>query len=127
MVIAQSSLEGDTSTQAIALCVIGVLVSILIYGLVAILVKVDDFGLHLTQKNFKKTGLFLINLMPKVMRGLGVVGTIAMFIVGGGIFSHHFHLDIMPIEIIQNLFVGVVVGGICLSLLSAKSLIIIKK
>jgi hypothetical protein len=116
MVIAQSSIKGDLMGQSITLSVIGLIVSLLIYGLVGLLVKIDDFGLFLTQRNWDRTGVFLIELMPKVMRTLSVVGVVAMLIVGGGIFSHHFHFDFIPIEIVQNTIVGLGVGVITLSL-----------
>ncbi len=114
MVIAQSSIKGDVLSQSLTLSVIGLAVSLLIYGLVGILVKIDDLGLYLSLNGWKKFGVFLINLMPKVMRTLSVVGVIAMFIVGGGIFSHHFHFQFIPIEIVQNTVVGVCIGTITL-------------
>lgn len=118
LVIAQSSISGTILSQALVLATIGLSISILIYGLVAMLVKIDDLGLILIKKNFKSTGLFLVRLMPKLMKFLGVVGTIAMFIVGGGIFSHHFHISIIEIEIIQNIIVGIVVGGVSLGFIT---------
>lgn len=118
LVIAQSSISGTILNQALVLATIGLSISILIYGLVAMLVKIDDLGLILVKKNYKVVGLFLIRLMPKMMKFLGVVGTIAMFIVGGGIFSHHFHLNFIEIEIIQNIIVGIVVGGLSLALMT---------
>jgi predicted DNA repair protein MutK len=116
MVIAQSSIKGDVLGQSITLSVIGLGVSLLIYGLVAILVKIDDVGLHLSVNGWERLGLFLIDLMPKVMRTLSVVGVIAMFIVGGGIFTHHFHFSLIPIEIIQNILIGICVGFFTLTL-----------
>ncbi len=110
LVIAQSSISGPIFNQSLVLATIGLSVSILIYGIVALLVKIDDFGLYLVKKKFQKIGLFLIRLMPKIMKGLGLVGTTAMFIVGGGIFSHHFNLHFLEIEIIQNIIVGLIVG-----------------
>ena len=123
MVIAQSSITGDLMGQSITLSVIGIAVSLLIYGLVGFLVKIDDFGLFLTQRNWERTGIFLVELMPKVMRTLSVVGIVAMFIVGGGIFTHHFHFSFIPIEIIQNTIIGIAVGAISLFIFSIPKLI----
>lgn len=123
MVIAQSTLSGDVAKQAISLCIIGLFVSVLIYGLVAILVKIDDMGLLLVKKGSERLGLFLINLMPKFMKTLGVVGTVAMLLVGGEIFSHHFHFNFIPIGMIQNIIVGLIVGLLTCGFFSLKSLI----
>jgi predicted DNA repair protein MutK len=122
MVIAQSSLSGDVSKQALSLCVIGFLVSLLIYGLVACLVKIDDLGLLLVKNGRETIGLFLINLMPKVMKSLGVVGTVAMLLVGGEIISHHFHYQLIPIAFIQYIIVGFIVGLIVLGILNIKNI-----
>jgi predicted DNA repair protein MutK len=85
---------------------------------VAILVKIDDFGLYLTKKNFEKIGTFLINLMPYVMKGLGIIGTIAMFLVAGGIFSHLGHFSFLENQHLQNLILGLIGGSIAFCLLS---------
>ncbi|MFT6070332.1 MAG: putative DNA repair protein MutK [Bacteriovoracaceae bacterium] len=113
IVIAKSSLEGDMLQQVISLIFVGLVASFLIYGLVALIVKVDDFGLYLIKKGFKKIGLSLVRVMPKVMKGLGIVGTTAMFLVGGGIVSHTFHLPYFMPEIVQNLLMGILAGIIC--------------
>jgi predicted DNA repair protein MutK len=123
MVIAQSSLSGGIAKQAVSLCIIGFLVSVLIYGLVAFLVKVDDFGLLMVNRGSDKFGLFLINLMPKVMKSLGVIGTIAMLLVGGEIFSHHFHFSFISIDMLQSIVVGLIVGTLSVGIISLKSLL----
>jgi predicted DNA repair protein MutK len=113
IVIAKSSLQGPLLEQIITLIVVGLSASILIYGLVAFLVKVDDFGLFLIKKNYKKIGLSLVRVMPKMMKSLGIIGTVAMFLVGGGIVNHTFHIPYWMPELIQNLITGVIVGIIC--------------
>ena len=100
--------------QSISLVVIGLAVSIIIYGLVAILVKIDDFGLWLIDKNFKKVGSALVSSMPYVMKGLGGVGTTAMFLVGGGIIIHTFHIPLYMPEMLQSLILGLIAGLVCL-------------
>jgi len=123
LVIAQSTLKGALSSQAVSLCIIGLLVSILIYGLVALLVKIDDFGLWLIKKDIKKLGMSLVKSMPYMMKFLGFVGTIAMLLVGGGIFTHHFHWSFIPIEPLQNIIAGLGVGFIvCLIIPMVKKL-----
>jgi predicted DNA repair protein MutK len=60
------------------------------------------------------------------MKGLGVIGTIAMFLVGGGIITHIFHLPVVTIEFVQNFIIGIVVGSTVVGLLSLKSVFIKK-
>ena len=62
-----------------------------VYGLVALIIKLDDMGLYLyksTNKVNQKIGYVLLNSAPVLMKVLGVVGTAAMFLVGGGIIAH---------------------------------------
>jgi predicted DNA repair protein MutK len=82
--------------QVAVLCVIAILMTVGVYGIVAGIVKLDDAGLHLSQKSGNKfwrkiqraIGKVLLNLSPYLMKGLSIVGTIAMFMVGGGILTH---------------------------------------
>ena len=79
------------STKVMVLSVIAILMTVGVYGFVAMIVKIDDLGLYLTQQasSFKQTiGRGLLAFAPKLMKTLTFVGTIAMFLVGGGIISH---------------------------------------
>ena len=110
--------------QSIMLTAIGIGMTVLVYGLVAGIVKADDFGLYLMKKggNGVKIGQGIIAFMPWVMRALSIIGTIAMFLVGGGIFVHnstwlhHFlqinHWDAGLTSMLSSLVVGVIVGAI---------------
>lgn len=94
IVIALSAVAAKTSdlmTQLGALIAISIIVVVGVYGLVAGIVKIDDLGLKLIERGGgeSRLGQFLLQAAPKVMKGLGIVGTIAMFLVGGGIFSHN--------------------------------------
>lgn len=73
------------------LIAISALVVVGVYGLVAGIVKIDDLGAQLSNRGglIGRFGEWLIDAAPVVMKGLGIVGTIAMFLVGGGIFSHN--------------------------------------
>ncbi len=78
-------------TQTSVLVIISVVMTIGVYGLVAGIVKIDDLGLHLLKKTSnaaKTTGRLLLAAAPKLMKFLSVAGTIAMFLVGGGILVH---------------------------------------
>ncbi len=85
--------------QFAVLTLIAFLATIGVYGIVALIVKLDDAGLWLFQqgqskqnKLIKKIGLLLVNSAPYLMKLLTVVGTIAMFLVGGGILAHSIHI-----------------------------------
>jgi predicted DNA repair protein MutK len=88
--------------QAGALAVVGVLLTIGVYGVVALIVKMDDIGLHLSRgkaKSLRGFGRGLVKAMPWTMEALTVIGTAAMLWVGGGIIVHgleHFHLTPVP-------------------------------
>jgi predicted DNA repair protein MutK len=110
IVIAYESIQGNFTNKLMTLIVVGLAASILIYGMVALLVKVDDLGLYLVKKDYKKSGMLLVNSMPYTMKALGIVGTIAMLLVGGGIISHTFHLQQFIPEILQNLALGFIAG-----------------
>jgi predicted DNA repair protein MutK len=78
-------------TQVMVLVGIGLLMTVGVYGLVAAIVKLDDLGLHLAAKPHAATqavGRILLLAAPKLMKTLAVVGTAAMFLVGGGILLH---------------------------------------
>lgn len=117
IVIAKTSIEGSYIQQAATLVVVGLAASILIYGLVAFLVKIDDLGLYLIRKGKKRIGLALVRSMPYVMKSLGIIGTIAMLLVGGGIVSHTFHFPVVIFEFVQNFILGIVAGLICVGLI----------
>lgn len=112
IVIAKGQVSGTFITQLSTLAIVGLCASLIIYGLVALIVKVDDFGLYLIKKGKRKLGMAFVRSMPKIMKTLGIVGTIAMLLVGGGIFTHTFHLHFLRPEILLNLIVGLIVGGI---------------
>lgn len=79
------------STKVMVLSVIAILMTVGVYGFVAMIVKIDDLGLYLTHQasSFKQSiGRGLLAFAPKLMKTLTIVGTIAMFLVGGGIISH---------------------------------------
>lgn len=79
------------STKVMVLSVIAIIMTVGVYGFVAMIVKIDDLGLYLTEQasSVKQSiGRGLLAFAPKLMKTLTIVGTIAMFLVGGGIISH---------------------------------------
>jgi predicted DNA repair protein MutK len=81
-------------TQGAVLAVVGILITVAVYGVVAIIVKADDTGLALAQIGsplgapLRLIGRSLVRGMPIFLRVLGMVGTAAMIWVGGGILLH---------------------------------------
>ena len=77
--------------RAMVLTTIALAMTIAVYGIVAGIVKLDDLGLRLSKRPrplARGLGGFLMAAAPKLMRALTIIGTIAMFMVGGGILSH---------------------------------------
>jgi uncharacterized protein len=80
--------------RAAALALVGIAITLVVYGTVALIVKMDDVGLRLAEREsgFELTfGHLLLQAMPKLLTFLSVVGTIAMLWVGGGIILHGTH------------------------------------
>ncbi|WP_276320899.1 DUF808 family protein [Enterovibrio baiacu] len=87
--------ESSFLTQVVTLFGIAFLMTIGVYGLVAVIVKIDDAGLYLSQKRAaiaQSVGRGLLVFAPYLMKTLSIVGTVAMFLVGGGILSHGVHV-----------------------------------
>jgi predicted DNA repair protein MutK len=79
------------SSQFMVLAGIGLIMTVGVYGIVAAIVKMDDLGLYLTQRGGAVAtviGRGLLLAAPKLMKALTVIGTIAMFMVGGSILMH---------------------------------------
>ncbi|MFZ4986093.1 MAG: DUF808 domain-containing protein [Blastocatellia bacterium] len=88
------------SKQVITLTVISVLFTVGVYGLVALIVKMDDAGLILQRRGglARSVGALLLAIAPLLLRLLSVLGTAAMFLVGGGIIAHGWHQIELLIE-----------------------------
>ena len=106
--------------------VVAILATIGVYGLVALLVRMDDTGYKLIARSNGESGFAytlgnaLVKTLPVIVRALGVIGTIAMILVGGGIFVHNIHyihdlLHGLP-GIVAEFLTGLVVGLIAVAL-----------
>ncbi len=101
--------------QAAVLAVVGIFVTVGVYGLVGAIVKMDDVGLHLAKEGrlgvTRAVGRGLVSGMPGLLKGLAVVGTAAMLWVGGGIIVHG--MEVLGWGAVAHLFhdVAKVVGG----------------
>jgi predicted DNA repair protein MutK len=88
--------HADIGTQTLVLVGIGVLMTVGVYGVVAAIVKLDDVGLYLTRlrggalivRFARGLGLSILRAAPYLMKALSIAGTIAVFLVGGGILTH---------------------------------------
>lgn len=115
-----SVIEKSLGIQIIVVTIVGILATIGVYGLVALLVRMDDLGFRLIALNADKTsvsktvGKALVKTLPFLIRGLAFVGTIAMILVAGGIFVHNIHfihelVHVLP-SLIGDFVVGLLVG-----------------
>jgi predicted DNA repair protein MutK len=121
-------MEHSLLMQVLVVSFIAILATIGVYGLVALLVRMDDVGFYLIERSKRlegfiargvnRTGMLLVAALPWIIRLLGFVGTTAMLLVGGGMFVHnidrvHHTLDFMPM-IVSELVSGLVVGAVSL-------------
>ena len=120
-------------TRVMVLSVIALVMTVGVYGLVAMIVKLDDFGLYLERQQGpswwrstqRKSGEVILHLAPLLMKGLGIAGTVAMFLVGGGIlthslpFLHHFQETLGGFtSLLFDGAIGFIAGGLILSLVT---------
>lgn len=131
VIIALGSVIGKPiSTQIIAVSFVAVVATIGVYGIVAAIVRMDDFGMLLVKRKSttsKFIGKQLIQLLPKVIKTLAFVGTIALILVAGGIFMHnikplHHLLESLP-SLLGEFIAGII--GALLSFIVVKGIIII--
>ena len=101
------------ATQLAVLAGIGLIMTVGVYGIVAGIVKLDDLGFYLLHKSnalARRLGQGLVMAAPKLMKALTVIGTAAMFMVGGSIISHAIPVLHHSIEHVVDL--AAAVGGI---------------
>lgn len=124
------------SNQILVVTVIAIIATIGVYGIVAFIVRMDDIGVRIIKRNPNKNsfsykfGNSLVNALPKVIKALTIIGTIALFLVAGGIFAHNidFFHHLLPTSIpsmLTELLLGVSVGF--LSLMVFKVVLVIVK
>jgi predicted DNA repair protein MutK len=96
IIVIALSLVNDTAflVKLSVLSIVGIMTTIGVYGVVALIIKLDDIGFYFQEKksNFAKiVGNTLVSSMPKLIKIISIIGTIAMLAVGGGIISHETH------------------------------------
>jgi len=121
-------------TQIAVVSVVALIATVGVYGIVALIVRMDEFGTSLINLNEEENsisdsiGRFFVNALPKVIKALSVIGTLALLLVSGGIFVHNIDLmhHILPNvpSIIVEFLAGLVVGFIAFLLFeTAKKLL----
>lgn len=124
IIIALSTVVEETlMVQISAVSFVALLATVAVYGLVALLVRMDDFGYKLIAMNGgeSKVGEFFVLALPKVIKALTVIGTLAMLLVAGGIFIHNSHfvhelVHSIPF-IFGDLLVGAIIGAVALAVM----------
>ena len=124
-------------SQILVVSIIALIATVGVYGIVALIVRMDEAGLKLIQLNSKeqsftnKLGNILVKALPKVIKSLSFIGTIALLLVAGGIFVHEIYFlhDILPQlpSIITEFLIGLIFGAIVLGIVTLFKKIIGKK
>jgi hypothetical protein len=128
VIIALSTvLESNLYLQILTVSIVSIIATVGVYGLVALIVRMDDLGFLLIAKSKNKgfvnqLGILLVKTLPIVIKFFAVVGTIALLLVSGGIFSHnidylHHVLPAWP-SMVKEFAYGIIAGLILLALLA---------
>lgn len=120
MVISMNEVAGDSIwSRAIILVVVAIVITVAVYGAVALIVKMDDIGMHLAAKDSagsKRAGELLVKGMPAVLTAITFVGTIAMLWVGGhimlqGAYDLGWHGPYDIVHVLEHPFAEIAVVG----------------
>ncbi len=106
--------------QILVVSIVALIATVGVYGIVALIVRMDDLGYRLIRFSSKEKsiskfiGNFLVKALPVVIKSLSIIGTIALILVAGGIFVHnielfHHFLEVLP-SFIKDFIVGLLVG-----------------
>ena len=128
VIIALSTVVNEPLTIRIAtVSVVALLATVGVYGIVALIVRMDDYGYKLINLNEQtdsfsdKVGKVLVNALPKIIKGLSIVGTLALLLVSGGIFTHNIeffhHLFPSLPSLLKDFIFGLVIGFVALLIL----------
>lgn len=127
----ETVIEQTLLIRILVVSVIALLATVGVYGLVALLVRMDDTGYFLKERARLRSGFYatflkglghlLVMALPKVIRILAFIGTIAMLLVGGGMFVHnievvHHWLNFLP-GLLSELIAGLIVGFVLVAII----------
>jgi len=126
--------------EIVTVSIVAIIATVGVYGIVALIVRMDDAGYRLIKKSKTESGVlvsvgnFLVNALPWVIKGLGVVGTVALILVAGGIFVHYIewvHHHFLPNwnSIARESLAGIIGGLIAIPVfkMGSKAFALIKK
>jgi predicted DNA repair protein MutK len=129
-------LDKNLTTQILTVSVVAIIATVGVYGIVALIVRMDDAGYKLIERSkntglLSKLGQLLVKLLPLIIKLLAIVGTIALLLVAGGIFVHnieYFHhvLPNVP-AIIKEFAFGAVAGIIAVAIVTLVKKLLPKK
>ena len=121
-------IEESLSKQIAVVSIIAILATVGVYGIVALIVRMDELGYKLIafsarERSLSKTiGNILVQALPKVIKSLSVIGTIALILVAGGIFVHNIdflhHLFPELPSIIKEFSFGLIIGLLVLAIVN---------
>lgn len=126
-------LDKPLPLQILTVSVVALIATIGVYGIVALIVRMDDLGYRLIKRSQGKgamatVGTGLVKLLPLVIKFLAVVGTIALILVAGGIFTHNIHFlhELFPAlpSIVKEFSIGLVAGLLVVFLVYVVKIII---
>lgn len=112
-------LDKSLTIQILTVSVVAIVATVGVYGIVALIVRMDDAGYKLIKKSRNEgfraaLGKFLVISLPVIIKSLAIIGTIALLMVSGGIFAHNidFFHDILPNwnSTLKEMLIGLVVG-----------------
>lgn len=132
-----SVLEETLAIQIATVSIVAILATVGVYGLVALIVRMDDAGYSLMKRSnnkgfFSAMGELLVKLLPLIIKGLAIIGTIALLLVSGGIFVHnidylHHLFPTMP-DMLKEFLTGLAVGIVAVIVVTiVKKIILIFK
>jgi predicted DNA repair protein MutK len=129
VIIALGTVIGKPITsQIVVVSIIAILATVGVYGIVALIVRMDELGFRLIkfstkERSLSKTiGNLLVQALPKVIKSLSVIGTIALILVAGGIFVHNIeflhHLFPQWPSIVREFSFGLIIGFLVLGIVN---------
>ncbi|WP_053990377.1 DUF808 domain-containing protein [Mangrovimonas sp. TPBH4] len=132
-------MESELMVQIAVVSVVAIIATVGVYGIVALIVRMDDFGLKLISLSEGEPnvtyhlGRGLVRALPFVVKGLSIIGTLALLMVSGGIFAHNipwFHehhiLESWP-SLIREFVMGLVIGALVLAVVLVIKKLVKKK
>ncbi len=127
IIIALSTVtQSDLMIRIAVVTLIALLATVGVYGIVAVIIRMDDIGFKLLKSNRNKftnaIGIALVNALPVIIKTLNVIGTLALILVSGGIFTHNIeiiHQLVAPLpQLMADAIIGLITGIIAFTIIS---------